>query len=74
MNDNFKRKLTEYLRNEAENIVKNKEDKRELIEKLEEMNDIDNMLKILKNYTELEPFLKKFFNKKANKDKWERGS
>ena len=71
MNDNLKNMLEETLKQYAVSLLN---DDRDLIIKLKEMNDIDNIRKILKNYTELEPFLKKFFNKKANKDKWERGS
>ena len=71
MNDNLKNMLEETLKQYAVSLLN---DDRDLIIKLKEMNDIDNIRKILNNYTELEPFLKKFFNEKAYKDKWERGN
>ena len=69
MNDNLKNKIIELLKIEAEKLIK---DKRDIYIKLKEMNDIDNMIKILNNYTELEPLFKKFFKEKTNKEKWER--
>lgn len=71
MNDNLKIMLEETLKQYAVSLLN---DDRDLMIKLKEMNDIDNIRKILNNYTELEPLLKKFFKEKANKDKWERGS
>lgn len=68
MNENLKRKLQNFLKQEAESLIN---DKRDIYTKLDEMKDIDNMLKIISNYNELEPTLKKFFNKKYMKDKWE---
>lgn len=71
MNDNLRNMLEETLKQYAVSLLN---DDRDLLIKLKEMNDIDNIRKILKNYTELEPFLKKFFKEKANKEKWERGN
>lgn len=67
MSENLKKRLVGMLRTEAELLVN---DDRFIVTKLEEMNDIQNMLKIIDNYTELEPVLKDFFDKKANKEKW----
>lgn len=71
MNDNLIKILEKTLKEYAESLLK---DNRDIRTKLKEMNDIDNLMKIFNNYTELEPLLKKFFEEKAKKDKWERGS
>lgn len=71
MNNNLKKRLVSMLRAEAELLVN---DDRYIVTRLEEMNDIQNMLKIVDNYNELEPILKKFFEQKAKKEKWERGN
>ena len=71
MNDNLIKILEKTLREYAESLLK---DNRDIRTKLKEMNDVGNLLKIFNNYTELEPLLKKFFEEKAKKDKWERGS
>lgn len=71
MNDNLKNMLEETLKQYAVSLIN---DNRDIITKFKEMSDVDNLMKILDNYTELEPLLKKFFNEKAKKDKWERGS
>ena len=41
-------------------------------ELLSKGNVLFNIHKILSNYDELEPVLKKFFNEKYKKEKWER--
>ena len=71
MNENLKKKLTETLREYAESLLN---DKKDIYTKLEEMDNIQNMFKIINNYAELEPLLRKFFKEKAEKDKWERGN
>lgn len=68
MNERLKKKLINTLREYAESLVN---DKRDILIKLEEMNDVENIFMIIDNYKELEPVLKKFFNNKANKEKWE---
>jgi hypothetical protein len=71
MNDNLKRMLEKTLKQYAEGLLK---DNRSIKIKLKELNDIDNIMKILNNYTELEPLLKSFFEEKAKQEKWGRGS
>jgi len=68
MNILLKTKLINVLKGEARQILESKEDK---LERLEKMNDIDNMMKIIQNYDELEPVLIQFFAEKHNKEKWE---
>lgn len=67
MNENLKDKLSEILKQEAEGIMHSDN---ELIEKLKQMDDISNMMKVIDNFEELEPTLKKFFKEKAEKEKW----
>lgn len=62
-------KLSEVLKAEGDNIMQHEKDK---IKKLDKMDIIFNLKKILDNYDELEPILKKFFNEKAKKEKFER--
>lgn len=71
MNDNLKRMLEKTLREYAKGLLK---DNRSIKIKLKELNDIDNIMKILNNYTELEPLFKSFFEEKAKQEKWGRGS
>lgn len=71
MNDNLIKILEKTLKEYAESLLK---DNRDIRTKLKEMNDVDNLMKIFNNYTELEPLFKKFFKEKAKKDKWERGN
>lgn len=70
MNENLKDKLSEILKQEAEGIMHSDNG---LIEKLKQMDDISNMMKVIDNFEELEPTLKKFFKEKAEKDKWDEG-
>lgn len=70
MNENLKDKLSEILKQEAEGIMHSDNG---LIEKLKQMDDISNMIKVIDNFEELEPTLKKFFKEKAEKDKWDEG-
>ena len=55
-------------------LLKSNSNKKDIYTKLEEMDNIQNMFKIINNYAELEPLLRKFFKEKAEKDKWERGN
>lgn len=71
MNDNLKKMLEKTLREYAEGLLK---DNRSIKIKLKELSDIDNLMKIFNNYTELEPLLKSFFEEKAKQEKWGRGS
>ena len=68
MNILLKTKLINVLKAEARQILVSKETR---LEKLEKMNDIDHLLKIIQNYDELEPVLAKYFEEKHNKEKWE---
>ena len=67
MNKTLKDKLTNTLREYAEDLI---HDKRDIVEKLSEMNDIQNMLKILDNFEELRPVLQEYFAEKYKKEKW----
>jgi hypothetical protein len=71
MNDNLKNMLVETLKQYSIGLIN---DTRDIETKLKEFNDVDNIMKILQNYVELEPLLKKFFQEKAEKNKWERGN
>ena len=71
MNDNLKNMLVETLKQYSIGLIN---DTRDIETKLKEFNDVDNIMKILQNYAELEPLLKKFFQEKAEKNKWERGN
>ena len=70
MNELIKIRLTNVLKSEAKLIMESGEDVRA---KLEKVDDIGNMLKIIDNYDELEPTLKKFFKEKNEKEKWKEG-
>lgn len=65
----IKRKLSNVLKQEAEYILRSDN---ELSDKVDSMNIIFNLQKILDNYDDLEPVLRDFFEKKEQKDKWER--
>lgn len=67
MNEMLYYKLTNILKTEAEQTMK-----QESID-YAKMQDIFNLKKILDNFDELEPTLKKFFAEKARKEKFERG-
>ena len=62
-------KLTNILKTEAELTMKYQEDQKL---KYEKMDNIFNLKKILDNWDELEPVLRKFFMEKARKEKYER--
>ena len=67
MNEMLEKKLNNILRTEAQRTLENEKDRKV---KLMKMNDIFNLKKILDNYDELEPILKKYFDEKAIKEKW----
>lgn len=69
--EDIKKRISNLLKQEAENILRSDN---ELSDKASNINIIFNLQKILLNYDELEPTLKDFFTKKAQKDKWERGN
>lgn len=69
MNKEIKTKLDNVLKSEGDYILKNETDKNKKIDK---MNTIFNIKKILDNYDELEPVLIEFFNKKAEKSRFDR--
>ena len=69
MNGSLYHKLTTILKEEAEDTMKNEEDSEE---KYKKMDEIFNLKKILDNYEDLEPTLKKYFMEKARKEKYER--
>lgn len=67
MNKSLKNSLNETLKSEATYIMRTNED---ISVKIDRMNEVINMQKIIENYDELEPILKKFFDEKALKGKW----
>ncbi len=67
MNKIIQTKLNNVLKAELQ-IIKTSDT--ELSEKAEMLNDIGNIKKIIDNYDELEPLLKKYFEKKAQDKKW----
>lgn len=69
MNSMLYYKLTNILRTEAEMTMKYQEDQKL---KYEKMDNIFNLKKVLDNWDELEPILKKFFMEKARKEKYDR--
>ena len=69
MNKELETKLTNVLKAEF-NYVKTYEDNSSV--RIAKMNDIYHMQQIVLNFDELEPVLKDFFNKKAEKDRFDR--
>lgn len=67
MNTLIQAKLNNVLKAEAQQIMRSDN---ELSDKIDMMNDIENLKKIVDNYDELEPVLKEFFEKKAQDKKW----
>lgn len=62
-------KLTNVISAEADYVIKNEKDKEA---KLDKLDTLINLAKILNNYDKLKPVIKEFLNKKAEKEKWER--
>lgn len=71
MDKNIERKLNNVLKSEGQYIMKNEKN---IMNKLKKMNVIFNMQKIVDNYDELEPILKDYFRKKAEKEKYKERS
>ena len=69
MNKDLKIKLGNVLKAEADYVGRTETD---LTNKYVKLNDIFNLLKIIDNYDELEPVLKKYFQEKADKDRFDR--
>ena len=61
--------LTNVLKTEIKYTMNNEQDKQQKIDKI---NTLFNIKKIIDNYDELEPVLREYFKNKAEKDKWER--
>lgn len=68
MNKLLRSRLEEALKEEATYIMRTDG---KTLDKIDRMDEVINMQKILENYDELEPILKKFFDEKAKKDKWQ---
>lgn len=62
-------KLGNVLKAEADYINKTEED---IQSRFIRMNEILNLMKIIENYDELEPVLKKYFQEKADRDRFDR--
>lgn len=69
MNKMLYKKMDNILRTEAQRTMENEKD---IKEKAEKMNDLFNLKKIIDNYDELEPVLRKFFIEKNKKERLER--
>lgn len=69
MNEEIKAKLNNVLKAEAEYTMKNETNTNV---KLEKMNTLFNLKKIIDNYDELEHVLVDYFNKKAEKERFDR--
>ena len=69
MDKEIKTKLDNMLKTEGDYTLKNENDKNKKIDK---MNTIFNIKKILDNYDELEPVLRDFFNKKVENERFDR--
>ena len=68
MNKKVEKKLNGILKEMAHEVLNSKDD---LNEKMEMVNDIGNIKKIIDNYGELEEILSKFFNEKYKQTKFE---
>lgn len=64
----IKWKISNVLKATAESILENTNESSEI--RLARMDTVMNLQKIVDNYDELEPVLKKFFAEKASKEKW----
>lgn len=62
-------KLNNVLRAESDYIMKNEKD---INKKLDKMNTLFNLKKIIDNYDELEPVLKEYFRYKEDKSREDR--
>lgn len=69
MDKEIKTKLDNVLKAEGDYILKNENNKNKKIDK---MNTIFNMKKIIDNYDELEPVLIEFFREKDEKSRFDR--
>lgn len=69
MDKEIKTKLDNVLKAEGDYTLKNENNKNKKIDK---MNTIFNMKKIIDNYDELEPVLRDFFNKKVENERFDR--
>ena len=63
------KQLTNVLKTEIKYVMQNEQNKQQKIDKI---NTLFNIKKIIDNYDELEPVLREYFKNKAEKDKWER--
>lgn len=69
MDKEIKTKLDNMLKTECEYTLKNEKDRNKKIDK---MNTLFNLKKIIDNFDELEPVLREYFSKKADKDRFEK--
>lgn len=69
MDKEIKTKLDNVLKAESEYTLKNEKDQKK---KMDKMNTLFNLKKIIDNFDELEPVLKEYFNKKNEKEKFDR--
>lgn len=69
MNKDLKIKLGNVLKAEADYVERTETDS---TNKCVKLNDILNLLKIIENYDELEPVLKKYFREKADRNRFDR--
>lgn len=69
MNKELETKLTNVLKAEFDYVRKHEND---LNLRLQKMDDIFHIQQVILNFDELEPLIKKYMNKKAEKEKFER--
>jgi len=69
MDKEIQTKLNNVLKAEAKYVMENEKD---LYTKVEKMDTLFNLKKILDNYDELEPVLIDYFNRKADREKFDR--
>lgn len=69
MDKEIKTKLDNVLKAESEYTLKNEKDQKK---KMDKMNTLFNLKKIIDNFDELEPMLREFFYEKSQKDRFDR--
>ena len=69
MNNKIKQQFRNFIQEQGTKLLLADE---ELGEKAEQLDTLINFTKIIDNYDELQPILKEYFSKKAEKEKWDR--
>jgi hypothetical protein len=69
MNDLIRKELKSFIKEQGDKTLK---ENVELSEKIQRLDTLINLTKIVEHYDELQPILRDYFNGKADKEKWER--